>query len=479
MKIELDHSISEIYKNKCLEHLKGDIGIGEYTDMTIIKKALKMSLEYLSYEFEVECEKLNSISDVSFFLEMYSRLSNNEESKSEENIIFKKVCKAVFGELTKLNIISDNNCHINSTLISNLYSLIELIDYYTQELCCLYIVDTINYKLDLSSNSFKLLITNENEANELKKFKTKFNQLNYIETCVSENEMPIFIEVIQSAFGEPSKKLHDILYIGNRFNVISVKHIVELEPDYYSKGLILQKSNVDLLQSIHKPQKMIRSRFRPILKVNINNTIDYITTPIVFFEALSEYVTNQIPFGLLPEEWKNDSIMKQYAKEQKEKHGKWLEDKVELLLMNEGYIYRRNLKNINKFKLDKEKTIVDNKYVGEIDYIIIDSLSKIVYVVDCKFMKTKYNYLDFSSDMQSYTNKKNGYNNKLTYKLEWVTNHLNDVQTELEIDDNISEYDTKAFFITNSFTFCSLFSFYPIIPFQDLMKFLNGGMCNE
>ena len=41
------------------------------------------------------------------------------------------------------------------------------------------------------------------------------------------------------------------------------------------------------------------------------------------------------------------------------------------------------------------------------------------------------------------------------------------------------QYDTKAFFITNSFTFCSLFSFYPIIPFQDLMKFLNGGMCNE
>ncbi|MDD4033578.1 MAG: hypothetical protein PHS48_10085, partial [Bacteroidales bacterium] len=127
--------------------------------------------------------------------------------------------------------------------------------------------------------------------------------------------------------------------------------------------------------------------------------------------------------------------------------------------------------NIN---LVEEKSINPSKNVGEIDFIIIDTNKSKVYVCDCKYIKTKYDFASFYLDKESFT-KKGGYNEKITYKLMWVKSHINDVVKDMNLKVDVSSYSFDGFFITNTFVYYGLTSLYPIIPLKWLSNYFEKG----
>lgn len=504
MNVALNPSTRYNYIQKCFDRIKSLFPIGFHTDPESIEKSCTICLDFFISEFETECEKIKSTADISFFMSSYSDMSFNEgKYPTPDYVIYRKLCKNVFGELTKLNITDNQTYNIDSTLISNLYYLTELIDQYTQHLYTYYMVNKNYFQLEVYEEYFGITLTDNQLANKIQNFSDQFDQSIYKTTCVDHSEISKFRDITELAFKETAEHFFNKVFPSDNSSVIidlsqmsfsdfknaldtnNISH--DIKPteiivltdsirnstnEFYA-GLTLKSDNVKLEESVTRPHIMYRSRFRPIFEVKVNNQNVYISTPYIIFEALAEFILNEIPFAILPPEWKENEIMEKYAKKQKEEHDKWLEDAVESVLLGKKFNYLRNKKSINNVDLLKQPASKKGKFVGEIDFIIIDDIHKIVSVVDCKFMKTKYHFPTFAADKQSFTEKGNCYENKLGYKLDWVSNHLPDIQRELKLDSDITNYRTEAYFITNSFTFYSLFSKYSIVALQNLEKYLE------
>lgn len=250
--------------------------------------------------------------------------------------------------------------------------------------------------------------------------------------------------------------------------------IEENKESLFLNGLIYRHDNVNMLNSILKPyDKSTRMRFRPIIEVVIDGYLRYITTRHITFEAIDQIIGNLIPYGELPLEWEKNIKIKEFAKCKKQTHEAQLMNPAEDIIKSKKLIYLRNRKSINGIDLDH--VIVpdtDNKRVGEIDYIIIDHSKRIVYINDCKYIKRQDNFAGFRNDKDKFICQ-NGYNTRLSYKIRWITNHLNDVAIEAKCEIDISEYKVTGFFITNSFVYYGLFSEYPIIHLSDFNRYLD------
>lgn len=244
----------------------------------------------------------------------------------------------------------------------------------------------------------------------------------------------------------------------------------------FLKGLILTGDDTNLETAIRKPYNPnCRTRFRPIIRFNIDGRYHYISTPQLCQEAIEELVFNMLPFNELPNEWKNNSNMKQYAKFLFDEHDKWLEDPIENLFIRKGMHYFRNIKAINNISLEKAKAYIgnveySNKKVGEIDFITIDESKRTIYVIDAKLMKTRYHFQSFTLDKNHFIGD-TGYEKKLLFKIDWVSKHLSDVSKAAKID--CSGYQICGFFVTETFIYHSLHSQLPIIPISDLETYLT------
>lgn len=505
MNVVLNPKVRYNYIQRCLNHIKPLFPIGFYTDSESIEKCCTICLDFFIFEFETECEKIKSTVDISFFMSTYSDMSLNEgKYPTPDYVIYRKLCKNVFGELTKLNITDNQTDNIDSALISNLYYLTELIEQYTQHLYTYYMVNKNYFQLEVYEEYFGITLTDNQLANKIQNFSNQFDQSIYKTTCVDHSEISTFRDITELAFKETAEHFFNKVFPSDNSSVIidlsqmsfsdfknaldtnNILHdikpteiIVLTDPirnstNGFYAGLTLRSNDVNLKQSITKPHIMHRSRFRPIFEVKVNNQNVYISTPYIIFEALAEFILNEIPFAILPREWEDNKVMKKYAKKQKEEHDMWLEDAVESILLKKKLNYRRNKKSINNINLVKEPACKPGRFVGEIDFVIIDEVHKVISVVDCKFMKSKYHFPTFAADKQAFTEGDKCYENKLTYKLYWVKDHLSDVQKEFKLNFDISKYKTKAYFITNSYVFYSLLSpTFSIVPFQDLLEYLE------
>lgn len=206
MSVILDPKTKDNYIQRCLGLIKPLFPVGFYTDPESIEKCCNICLDFFISEFEIECKKIKTTVDVLFFINSYSDVSSNKEKYSTcDHIIYRKLCKYVFGEMTKLNIISSKTSNIDSTLISNLYYLTYLIDEYIQYLYTYYIVNKQYHQLEVYEEYFGIRTTDNEFANKLQEFKSRFDQSIYKKICMDDSEISKFREMAELAFGETAK----------------------------------------------------------------------------------------------------------------------------------------------------------------------------------------------------------------------------------------------------------------------------------
>lgn len=253
--------------------------------------------------------------------------------------------------------------------------------------------------------------------------------------------------------------------------------VINQKTNAYLRGLILDEENSDLLLSILKPHnRNFRSRFRPIIKINIDGEDKYVTTQDIYYEAIVQLASGQYAHNELPDEWTNIKEFKNAAKDIFKKHSKFLEDNVESILKAEKYCYKRNVTSLSSVPCVKAPVIINGqrlpkKTVGEIDFIIVDDASKTIYVVDAKYLKPTFFYMSFPTDAEKFR-EENGYEFKLSNKIRWVADNILLLSRQLKRKD-ILEYNVEGFFITDNLVFYSIISKYPIIPISNFIEYIS------
>ena len=97
-------------------------------------------------------------------------------------------------------------------------------------------------------------------------------------------------------------------------------------------------------------------------------------------------------------------------------------------------------------------------------------------MIDAKHIKTKYHLQSFVADYSKFIGDK-GYDEKLSFKVDWIQKHLYDVSREFECD--CSGYSVQGLYVTETFVFYSITSEFPIIPVAWLGRYIetNDSLC--
>ena len=493
-------NIEDKYDAMCVDALKERFKIkdGIYKDPKFIEDSLKFCRDIIISEFEKEATRIVSFNLVCNNLADYSFISVNQPTLLDEKlkhtlyVIKRKQYKYLFSEIVKFKLHNDQS-NTDNTLRINLLYLTNILHMISENLYMFYINNNSGMQLILENKNFEYKFF-DNSFNLKKKQIIEITTFDFFKGKIGGQELiDKFLDTATSAFGDVVNNFRDVVFeefikLTNSKQEIRKRlpdEVVDISGLYYNfpnnpflQGLTLKGDSVSLLTNFTHPHKAYRSRYRPILELNIDGNPRYITTPYLVFEALGEHITNQIPFGNLPEEWQVNKMMTNYSSKQRDEHDKWLDDLVENVLVDNNLIFLRNKKSIDGMSLNEQPSSIDGMNVGEIDFIIVDIKQKMISVVDCKHLKTKYDFANFGDDKSKFVKGKDPYEPRLSIKHKWVYNNLVRVQNEINrlycSRYDILDFNVDLYFITNAPSFYSFFSKYPIIPISQLKLKLDG-----
>lgn len=258
-------------------------------------------------------------------------------------------------------------------------------------------------------------------------------------------------------------------FISKRGDIFEVaREIGKSDNDPIISGLTYTIENVNFHETVHSPYNIFhRTRFRPILQLNIDNEIRYFTTSWMMVETFDELSTNLIPYGELPKGWEKVHDLKQLCKDVTQQVGKLFEDVV-FKVINPKYSVKRNISGFHNISLKKQVVPNTKRKVGEIDFILIDNIRKTIFVIDAKCTKTKFYFQSFTNDKSTFEE----YSIKLSDKVEWIASHKIEVGKFFRMS-NINEYTVEGLFVTNSLIYYNFFSIFPIIPLDKLIRYIE------
>lgn len=518
MNIVLCDSDRNNYINECTKILRKQFEVGIYSNDLSIIKAYELCLDFYISEFEKESLAFNTLKDAIGVVEMYSTiaLQYSKDKKPTDCIVASRMLKYLMGQLTRIDIKSNKNCSVNDSMISRLFHLTRLMAELTQKIYSYYINNNTGFDLELYEDCFDFTISDTQLADKLNGVvgKNKIANIGGFQYHPG-NPMNVFFEMADEAFGEcvvddlltsihycdsttvidcnqiSEKEFIEIISAKQTFNPMRRRgnEIIDLT-DLYSKypnniflnGLTLRGAEVDLKRNItHPHSNYTRTRFRPVLELTVDGSKRYFTTVFMFDEAINEHITNQIPFDIIPQEWLTIEIFRKYAKKQNEERATWIEGYLETILKKNNLSYIRNKKSINGMDLDKEPA-VNGGNVGEIDFLVVNHDRKKIYVVECKCLKSYYDFPSFSLDKGKFEGSSKNkdkeektYNKQLHDKFYWVSNNMNDVRAEL-IKNHIElldgSYTVDCLFLTDSKSYYSFSSLYKIFSRDEIEDYL-------
>lgn len=496
---------SKYYTQLCIAKLSECFSFGIHNNPEDVYKAFKICQNSLITEYENELKKINTTAIVDWFLENYINLCETLENTTNLTdreimsiIINKLTCKNVFLQITQNTITSSEKTSFTQEVMDKLYYLTYSLSKLAQDQQFFYLYDKKHYQLELYEDCYAFTLSDESYIKY-----PSFNWNENIGSISKIKQMQQFREQTINAFGYVAEELYNIVFHpsiidlnsiseqdfmqilkGNynsniqRHGIINITFLFFKYPNNpFLNGLTLRRENTSLSRTIKNPNYPHGIRFRPIIELHIDDNICYVTTSQLVFEALDEHISNLIPFNILPEEWEGNESIKNFGKDWKNQHDKWLDDEVENIINKSGYYLLRNITGIDGINIVKTPSVIPNKNVGEIDFIIIDETKRTVYVVDTKYIKVKKQHACISDDKSKFMGGKKTYNEQLLIKYEWIRNNLFHVQNEFirkGVNINITDYDVDLFFITNAPSFYSIISEYPIIPVKELLQYLES-----
>ena len=174
-----------------------------------------------------------------------------------------------------------------------------------------------------------------------------------------------------------------------------------------------------------------------------------------FRESIIQLTTNAIPWGKAPDEWIQNDCFKKYVHSKEDEHDKWLYDEVQKRIQENGLHFFRNITSINS---DKGAITLNKKDVGEIDFIIINHNSHVIYVADCKHLQGRYDMMTQKNDFSNFTKGRKPYNQQIQNKINWIKENKRNLSFHYkhqfgQANPDITDYDVQGIFIINTPTF--------------------------
>lgn len=507
MQIIVDNRTEMKYYRQCLEQINNKYSRNIVVDKYTVIDICDLCIETLVQDFTTFLDRYQNPQDLFQFMLLYSNLAT-EKQRSENTLILMQMCRYVFMLIPKLKLSSQATpiIDIEKSDLSDIFFITKMIDILAQQRAIQIINEKCIFQLERSEFSFALTYVD----NSLVKAHTILNQTNqkkslFQKHCFTSNLLNDFRDELYNAFGDITDKLFEVVcniqsvdICHNKFNkiiegyfpknlqilrIINISQLfIEHLNNSFLQGLLFSSNNSDIITAVKKPyNKDLRTRYRPILEFNIDGEKEYFIAPYMFQEAMEEICGNLLPFNELPSEWRSNHVIKKFTKKLFQEHDKWLEDLAAEIFERDKYPFLRNKKSINNISLEKVIAYIGsirfpNFRVGEIDFIVINKSTQIIYVIDAKHIKTKYHLQSFAADNSKFV-EENGYNDKLSFKVDWIQKHLYDVSKEFECD--YSNYSVQGALVTETFVYYSISSQFPIIPIAWLNKYLktNDKLC--
>lgn len=446
----------------------------KYDEPTDVISICDVSIKCLLNTFErVVAGLLTSFEDVKYFIHIYSAFTN---PTSKKPIIFRHTCRYILSLLPKLKLSSDPSLKSNEQNMLELCKLIaltKLLHTFTQAKSLQQIENSVCMIIEI--NTF---VTVEYTKYSILALNSKLENASQLihKNFASEDDFKKLMSALED--NSPTLKIlmdYTSQLINRRADIFEVtREISSCNNDPIIEGLTFAIDNVNFYEAIHSPYKIFhRPRFRPILQLNIGGETRYFTTAWMMVEAMDELSTNLIPYGELPKGWEKVHAIKQLSKNLTKKIGKSFEDEV-YKIISPIYIVKRNISGFYNVSLKKQVVPNTNRKVGEIDFLLIDTIRQVIYVIEAKCTKTKYYFQSFNNDKSTFDD----YSIKLNDKVQWVESHKYEVGNFFKVP-NLAQYSVNGLFVTNSLIYYNFFSDIPIIPLDKLRLYIDTSdrMC--
>jgi len=249
----------------------------------------------------------------------------------------------------------------------------------------------------------------------------------------------------------------------------------DLAINFY-EGLMVTRNNVlDFEDCILRSQDIRRIIYRPLIEVKIDGVFYIMAGINRWLESLATLTTNALPWGHVADEWKQHKKIKDFVQYLESTHDNVLEDAAVSLLTIEGIINDKSIKSLRQHK-GNNYNIEKIAGVGEIDLIFADQKRKILYVLECKHNKSRFDYFNWKRDYSGFKNK---YETQLGNKIKFVRAHTEMVLTHLEVIGKIpieakDSYHVEGIFLINAPTLYMYDATYPTLTLHNLRDLLKG-----
>jgi len=240
-------------------------------------------------------------------------------------------------------------------------------------------------------------------------------------------------------------------------------------------GLTVSRRNVLSFEDcILRSQDMNRIMYRPLVEITVDNQVYIMAGYNRWLECLSTLTTNALPWGHVAEEWNQHKPIKKFVQHLQDTHDDILEDAAVALLKAAQVPYDKSVKSLrqhkgNNFSIDKLKG------VGEIDLVFADREKKILYVVECKHNKSRFDYFNWKRD---YTVFKDKYETQLNNKITFAKGNTERVLTHLEVINMVviedkDTYTVQGIFLINAPSLYMYDAVFPTLTLHNLQQLLN------
>lgn len=303
-----------------------------------------------------------------------------------------------------------------------------------------------------------------------------YNTIIEFKTVLLEH-LGIDYDVVASFFNEHPHYRLGVLKLDQLLNILVDEYDYDRNNlfDFFA-GLTVSRENYLCFEDcILRNQDINRYVYRPILKLKIDNQDYCIIGKNKWSESLTLLSTNAMPFGICPEEWLKHKAIKKFITNIGNNHDKILENPIIEMLQNKNIKFDNNLKSISKRVGNNVK--IENQGIGEIDIMFIDEDNEIIYVVECKHNRSRFDMFNWKRD---YSNFKDKYERQLENKVNWVIANRELVEDHFVVkyganDLNLSNYAVRGIFAINAPTVYMHNGKYIALTLHDINDLIRGN----
>ncbi|RCH56810.1 hypothetical protein DJ568_02855 [Mucilaginibacter hurinus] len=241
-------------------------------------------------------------------------------------------------------------------------------------------------------------------------------------------------------------------------------------------GLTVSRKNVLSFENcLLRSQDTNRIIYRPLVEVNVDNQLFIMAGYNRWLECLGTLTTNALPWGHVADEWKQHKPIKKFVQHLQDTHDDILENAAVELIKVAQLPFDKSVKSLRQHKGDNFP-INNVQGVGEMDIVFADTQRKILYIVECKHNKSRFDYFNWKRDYTVFKEKyETQLNNKITFanaETARILVHL-EVVNKVEIADK-DDYTVQGIFLINAPTLYMYDAVYPTLTLHNLRQLLNG-----